>query len=372
MPQEDGRYKIAIVGAVPAGLISALTIMERCPDRRLDVTIHEREPASYTTLCGEGISRESLERFTAFDSKPYTAQSFPGAMWWFPGDLRVYVDQPCFTIERCDWIPAMAKEFEKRGGTVAFGSKVTPDAVPRLARENDLVIGADGPGSQVAKAIGSRITTRLGIQYRVHGSTYKTDRLEFYTDKRFSPEYSWIFPKGDVLNVGILAESDGKDWERLDKFMEWTGCDGKKAVKEAYPIGFGGTVIQKENVVTIGDAAGLTNPVTKGGLAAIIYAAEILADCVASDSLREYAARIRAHPISSEDFNEALNVIVKYTNRDFERLLRFAPRDPHVGDGQPAGKYGRRVLLTCLANPHRIRDIRVLYRAMALSRRYSW
>ena len=31
------------------------------------------------------------------------------------------------------------------------------------------------------------------------------ERLEFYTDKDYSEEYSWVFPRGEIMNVGLLA-----------------------------------------------------------------------------------------------------------------------------------------------------------------------
>jgi flavin-dependent dehydrogenase len=371
-PIED----VTIVGGGGAGLITALTLQEREPS--LDVTVLEREPEAYTTLCAEGISDKTLDLFTAFDSKPYTAETFEGARWWFPGPVEVLVDQPCYTIERSFWFPAMAEALEDRGGSYETGRKVRPEDVSELRREADLLVGADGPGSQVREALGGSGTTRLGVQVRLDAD-WDGDRLEFYTHKDFSPEYAWVFPKGDILNVGILGEEDGKDFQRIARFRDWLDLDGKVVRKEAYPIGFDASFLAKGNTALIGDAAGLTNPLTKGGLAAIIHSAHLLADAAEdaqedgqkdATAAERYAERVRQHPISDPSFEDALEVMLDWDNEDFERLARFAPRQVEAGGGPIKEK-----LLLGLGmgtNPTRIPEIWTLYRAMALSKEYSW
>ncbi|MHB8585504.1 MAG: NAD(P)/FAD-dependent oxidoreductase [Thermoplasmatota archaeon] len=365
--------RVAIVGGGAGGLIAGLSLLRSRKGKDLAITIYEREPDAYTTLCGEGIRLETLERFRAFESKPYVAETFRGASWHFPGGVRIDVDDPCGTIERCDWIPAMAEEFRRQGGQYRTGEKISPERAEQLAKENDLVIGADGPGSQVRKVVGGHHDVMLGIQYRVERAGFATDRLQFHTDKRYSSEYAWVFPKGDILNVGLLA--DGPDsWPRLDAYMAEQGVHGKIVKKEAYPIGFNGTKVQKGNIVLIGDAGGLTNPVTKGGLAAIIYSTEILVDCVERDAISEYEQRIFAHPIMDRSFREGLVYLRKWSNEDFERMTRFAPKVMNAGDASASAKraYWWPLLKTAAANPSKWNGMRVLSKAMGVSRRYSW
>lgn len=364
--------KVEIVGGGAAGCIVALSLLASRRGAEIDVTVREREPEAYTTLCGEGIRIATLERFRAFDSKPYLAETFKGAAWHFPGPVTVNVDDPCGTLERCDWIPAMSAEIVRRGGKYVTGEKVTPDRARELAASCDLLVGADGPGSQVAKLVPAHThVTMLGIQYRVARDGYETDRLQFHTDKRFSSEYSWVFPKGDILNVGLLA--DGPDpFSRLDAYMAEQGVAGKVVKKEAYPIGFSGRNVQQGNVVLVGDAGGLTNPVTKGGLAAIIHASEVLTDCVERGAIHEYGARIDRHPISSRGFDAAVEVMRRWTNADFEALARHAPRTMTVGAGSAKRRYAWPLATALATNPRKIRDVWRLMDAFGVSREYSW
>lgn len=372
MPPErrDAPLDVRIVGAGFAGVVTALTLMDRVACK---VTLYEREAEPYTTLCGEGLSDDTLRAFKAFDSTPYVAESFDEASWSFPGDVEVRIHQRGHTMARERWIPAMAEAAAKRGAEVRTGVKATPEMIHEWSREADLVVGCDGPGSVARKVVGGRHETMLGIQYRVARQGRVPERLEFYTDKAYSPEYSWVFPRGDILNVGLLATGDGKDWQRLDRFMKDKQVTGKVVKREAYPIGFFGDRVQRGNTVLVGDAAGLTNPITKGGMAAVVHAAGILADCAAEGKLHEYERRIMAHPLTHPSFHPALAALRRWSNEDFARLLREGPRLIHVHPGVSTERAHLWPLVRALAkNPGMARDALRVAKAMGVSRRYSW
>jgi flavin-dependent dehydrogenase len=369
---------IRIVGGGLAGLITGLQLQQTKPkDAEYRITAYEMATEPYTTLCGEGISHLNLSRFTAFDSAKHAAQAFQGAHWWLPDGTLLEVKQRCYTIERATWIPAMAERFIKQGGELKLGHKVTPDELKRFAAEADIVIGADGPGSVTRKTLvpDAKVDVKLGIQYRVKGATFNSDWLEFYTDKRYCSEYAWVFPKGDILNVGLLADDPAGDWKRLDAFMRDKGVDGKVAAKEAYPIGFSGSKAQgglRNNVLLVGDAAGMTNPVTKGGICATILGSEVLAECVAKNEVGRYNERVMKHPIMDPSFSRAIKFIVRCDNEDLNKLSRHLPDVVRVGDGEPKGKYFPAVVKAGLFNLDKMAELLNIYRALALSKDYSW
>lgn len=367
--------KVAIVGGGLAGCVVGLELLRGPHAKDHEVTVFERADAPYTTLCAEGLSDATVAAFTAFDSRPYVAQSFKGAMWEFPG-VRVEVHDPGHTMARERWIPAMAEAFRKAGGDYRTGEKVTPARAREIAAANDVLVGCDGPGSVVRDLVGGAHTTGLGIQYRMEARGYRTDFLEFFTDKRWSPEYAWVFPRGEVLNVGILAEQDGRDWERLDAFAASRGIEGKVVKREAYPIGFSGTRFGRGNVALVGDAAGLTNPLTKGGMAAAIHAARLLARALDGGSARDaggrYDATIRAHPLNDPSFADAERIIRAWSNEDFRRFTKWAPATVTVGGGRSSARYWRSALLAAAMNPRDLGKVRTLARAFTLSRKWSW
>lgn len=362
---------IRIVGGGFAGVVTALTLLDRVPGAK--VTVYEREAAAHTTLCGEGLSDDTLRVFRAFDSRPYIAESFDDASWHFPGGHEFRIHQRGHTMARERWIPAMAEEIVRRGGEYRTGVKVSEAGAREMLAECDVLVGADGPGSVVRKIVGGRHETMLGIQYRVAREGRVPERLEFFTDKAYSPEYAWVFPRGDIMNVGLLAAGDAGDWARLDRFMKDKAVSGKILKREAYPIGFFGDKVQEGKAVLVGDAAGLTNPITKGGMSAVVYAADILARCLAEGRLGDYGERIRAHPLADASFAPALAALRRWTNRDFERVLRFAPARIDVRPGHSTERrHALRLAASLAANPREARAMLHVARAMGVSRRYSW
>ena len=96
----------------------------------------------------------------------------------------------------------------------------------RKSLEVDLVIGADGANSRVAKAIDAGdYNYAIAFQERIRlpqdKMTYYEDLAEMYVGKDVSPDfYAWVFPKYDHVAVGtgtmkvnncLLYTSDAAD-----------------------------------------------------------------------------------------------------------------------------------------------------------------
>jgi flavin-dependent dehydrogenase len=362
---------IRIVGGGFAGIVTGLQILTRDACAEHNVTVYEARGSISTTLCGEGLSESTLSRLEVpgFDHRPYIGRRFKGAAWYLSNGKHIRIDDACFTMDRARWIPALAERFEALGGRIASNHRVS-EAEAR-SMPGDLIVGAEGPGSRVRAIVGCDVRLRLGIQYRMAETSYETDRLIFVTDKRYSPEYSWIFPRGDLDNVGLLAEGDGADWDRLDRFMAAWKVGGRKLRKEAYPIAFNGTKQQSGRYVLVGDAGGQTNPVTKGGMASVVFASEILADCIREGRIGEYGERVMRHPIMDASFRRAVAIIEASSNERLERWTRFLP-DSFSAKPRDAGPGWDVALRTMAANPLAVPSFLRLYRALSLSRRYSW
>ncbi len=356
-----------VVGGGLAGTITALNLQAAGVE---DIRVLERQPKIGTTACGEGLSAATLERLgPIFDAQPYIDRTFRGARWAFPG-TRVTIHWRCHTMAREEWIPAMADAVGDRGGTVETGVKITAADLAEL--EADVIIGADGPGSQVRRRMGADVKTRLGLQLRV-ATAHDTPWLEFVTDKRFSQEYAWWFPRSDTHNVGLLAEGDGRDWDRLEAFLEHLGLEGRIVRRESYPIAYGGTrfVSRDGRYALIGDAAGLTNPVTKGGMAAIIHAAPLLARAAAAGRLTDYQRDLSRHPLTHGCFERSLRRLRRWDNDRIASVLRPAPSELIVGgpDRSRMVRVGARVVAR---RPWLAASAKTFYDAGRLSLRYSW
>lgn len=344
---------ITIIGAGPGGLITGLKLLEA----GFEPTILEKRETIESTLCGEGLSGETLDRVPFRDWSDLAPQTFDHATLRLPGGYRLYVKKKCHTMDRVSWFREMAKEFEKRGGTLQLGTKV--DSLNDL--KYDLLIGADGPFSLVAKHVGNTTQHIGGVQYRMKAD-YQFDGMEFFLDKTYSPEYSWIFAKGSTFNVGLLGRQAD-----LERFIKDKGLgDGEILKKEAYNIPFFGTKIQRDNVILTGDAAGITNPLTKGGMAAIVYVAEILVDCLKEGTLQEYQSRVFNHPVMSPKYRQALEYFREITN---DRLVALGKMLDRRVLNQLNRTTKLKILLSSVTHPHKMRT---LMKASSFSNRYSW
>lgn len=345
--------KITIIGAGPGGLITGLKLLEA----GYEPTIIEKQQVIHSTLCGEGLSADTLARVPFQDWSAYAPQTFDHATFIFPNGTRCKTTKKCHTMDRTSWFREMAKEFEKRGGTIEYGRKV--NSVRDLTY--DLLIGADGPFSVAAKHVGNRTVNVAGVQTRLRGA-YEHDGMEFFIDKRFSQEYSWVFAKGDVLNVGLLGSL-----KQLDAFVQHVGLQDAEVVDRlGYNIPFFGTKIQEGNVLLTGDAAGITNPLTKGGMAAIVYVSDILVQCLKEDKINEYQQRVFSHPVMAPEYKDALRYFMELDNPTLEKLGRLL-------DGKDLSKLDRmtkmKFILAAIIKP---RKMKTLMKASSYANRYSW
>jgi flavin-dependent dehydrogenase len=102
----------------------------------------------------------------------------------------------------------------------------------------------------------------------------------------------------------------------LNNFVKKYNIQGKIIKKEAYPIPFNGVKIHENNIALIGDAAGMANPFSKGGLAVNIYASKILVDCIENDNLFEYEKRIKNHIAFSKLYSKVCSTISEMSQEE--------------------------------------------------------
>ena len=344
---------IKILGAGPGGLITGLKLLEA----GYEPTVMEKNEEIVSTLCGEGLSADTLSRVPFRDWSEYAPQTFDHATFIFPGGYKAYTKRKCYTMDRTPWMRAMAKEFEKRGGRLEMGRKISS------TREIgcDLLIGADGPFSVAAKEIGNRRSFMAGVQYRIRHD-YKFDGMEFFLDKGYSREYSWIFAKGRVFNVGLLG-----GFASLDRFVKEQGIGGGEIVdRQAFNIPFFGTKVQEGNIILTGDAAGITNPLTKGGMAAIVHTADIIVDCLERGRVSEYQKRVFSHPVMAKEYREGLRYFMELTN---EKLKSVGKMLNGMDLARLDKKTKLKIILAAIVKP---RKMRTLMKALHYANIYSW
>ncbi|KAL6125539.1 hypothetical protein ACLB2K_073595 [Fragaria x ananassa] len=152
----------------------------------------------------------------------------------------------------------------------------------RHALAVDVVVGADGANSRVAKSIkAGSYACAIAFQERIKLTddkmAYYQDLAEMYVGNDVSPDfYAWVFPKCDHVAVGtgtVCSKQDIKVFQRAIRARASAKISGGKVIKvEAHPIPEHPRPTRvRGRVALIGDAAGY---VTKCSGEGIYFAAK--------------------------------------------------------------------------------------------------
>jgi flavin-dependent dehydrogenase len=192
---------------------------------------------------------------------------------------------PGFTIRRDVFDQSLAEEARKAGATILVSTRVAArdgedvllgGEVPSTSRVRaKIIIGADGSRSTVARWIASQNRNLIpAVQVKV-----RLDRpmefTEVFFEDRIYGGYGWLFPKGDVANVGVGMKNRGDGSREIGRvladFLSSLAGEGKISGKP-YGIVAGWIpaeaprAISGENILLAGDAAGHTHPITGAGI----------------------------------------------------------------------------------------------------------
>jgi flavin-dependent dehydrogenase len=196
-----------------------------------------------------------------------------------PGYYFLTTDTP----EVMRWLAA---EAEAAGARVELGKTFTV-AKPRQSGFDlgehgtaRFLIGADGPRSRVARALGLGRSLRFlaGVEYEYEGAMLaEPDRLHCFLDRRIAPGYiGWVLQGVGSVQAGLARRHAGATWkprDAMDAFLAKIAPaidlrDREPSGVRAGLIPCGGLVrpVAAPRVLLVGDAAGMVSPLTAGGI----------------------------------------------------------------------------------------------------------
>lgn len=182
-----------------------------------------------------------------------------------------------------------------------------------------VVIGADGVTSVIARAL--RQDNHEDKHRAIALRTYITDievlphEVEFYLYKSILPGYAWIFPLGEgKANLGLgmrldkYRQANASLESMVDVFLDMPEIKkrlnngGKLNNTAKWQLNFGSQVFQRayDGAILIGDAAGLINPLTGGGIHNGLQSAIIAAEVIHHALLAGDTSLSNLHPYDVE------------------------------------------------------------------------
>ena len=341
---KEESYDVVVVGAGPAGSVTARTAAER----GLDVLLIERNlEIGVPVKCGEGVSRE-IEQFVEIDSRWICAEP-EGFVTYGPGGTRVALltegsEAVGYVLERRLFDKFLAQQAAHAGAEVrvktrAYGA-IKEDGYVKGVYANsagedvrisaNVVVGADGVESRVGRWGGIDTTLPLADVATCAQFLMCNVEVNNYFENIFDPEiapkgYAWIFPKGgDCANVGLGLGGDvsgdhhrARDYLRAfvnDKFPE-----GKVLTEMYGAVPLSGPVYETvaNGLILVGDAARHVNPITGGGILQAMQGGTIAGDVIAKAVREKNVSKRRLMEYEKRwkrDFGKVLEVGMKIKN----------------------------------------------------------
>lgn len=326
------QYDIVVVGAGPAGSITAKTAAEHGLDVLL---IEKRQEIGDPVRCAEGVSKKSLQRHI----KPnigWISAEVKGTRIYAPDRTKIELsdglsgDEVGYVLERKIFDRALAYLAAQAGSEVLVKTRATGLIIKdnfvqgikgmsfgeSFEVKSKIVIGADGIESKVGRWAGIDTTLSLKeidtcAQFLMTNIDVDTDYCEFYLGNNIAPcGYVWIFPKGKNsanVGVGILGSKTNNQITALNKLKEFVNknfasCKIIEIVVGGVPVCGQIDRTIANGLMLVGDAARQSDPFTGGGIINAMDAGEI-------------AGKVAAKAIANND------VSIK-TLKEYENLWR--------------------------------------------------
>jgi geranylgeranyl reductase family protein len=305
------EWDVAVVGGGPAGLAAAHAAASR---GARTLVLERAEHPRYKT-CGGGLigaslralpegldvpARDRINRatFTLNGRRPITRTA--------RGVLLDMVQRDEFDAALCR--AAQAAGATVRGRTTVRAIEQTDDAVRiRVAGGDDVqaraVIGADGSAGITGRSVGVRYhQVDLGLEVDVPTPPDQTSgwRGRLLIDCGPLPgSYGWVFPKGDLLTVGVIASRGQGEQTRsyLSRFLTRLGLADIEPVHDSGHLTrcrADDSPLRRGRVLIAGDAAGLLEPWTREGISFALRSGALAGAAAASGDLETYESTVEA------------------------------------------------------------------------------
>jgi geranylgeranyl reductase family protein len=354
---------VAIIGAGPSGS----WLGERLAKAGFDTTIYEEhDQPGKPEHCTGLVTRVLFDRFPV--DRSLVMNELRRVRVVSPAGQELDIPLREYVLSRCGLDEYLARRAEAAGAKLLTGHRFShvKDGVVTLRHKGaevhakpDILVGADGPLSSVAKAAGifGQREFYFGLQVWLKGA-FDTETFTTYFGDLAPGFFAWVVPQSaDTARVGIATTSNTRQY--FESFLKRIGTE--VVSRQAGPIPFyhgsirAAGAIGSLPVYTVGDAAGLAKATTGGGIITGMLSADILADCISKG--RDYERAL--HPLRRElwlheRIRRAMN---KFSEKDYEHLVRHManPRVKRILEKHPREYPSKFIWKLLLAEPRLLR-----------------
>ena len=352
------RFDAIVVGAGPAGSTAALRLV-RAGAR---VLLLDRERFPRDKPCGGGLTGRAVKQLPV-SVDPVVEEVVDRFELGFRYRARVERggERPLVLMtQRRRLDEFLAGEAARAGADFRDGLRATAidlDGTVRFdgtAAKADVVIGADGVNGLTARAFGFAdrrhgVALEGNVPY-VHAREDRWRGRAVVDLGTVAGGYSWVFPKGDHVNVGVGGwRSEGP---RLREHLR-QACAGYGLPHERLesvrgfrlPMRRAGEPVVRGRALLVGDAAGLVDPLSGDGIYEALFSARLAVEAALAGDLQRYGEWLERElaPMMSASWSAKLA---------FDRYPRLAFT---IARTPPAWRLAERLLRDELPDPRAVR-----------------
>lgn len=322
---------ISIIGAGPAGNYAAYLLAKR-GER---VSIFEEHLTIGSPVQCTGIVTSAIENIIPLKNR-FIMNKINGFRIFSPGNKSIIINlkKPNIILDRKEFDKYLAEIAENEGAKFYLGHRfvnyITKKNFYRIKFnerlfDSNVIIGADGPLSRVAKVSGLYGNRKFvtGLQARM-ALKHDLNIVDIYLDKNF---FGWVVPESEyVVRAGIVTK------EKPDLYFKYfLNKKIKKGKIRDYqsgliPIYNHKLKTQKKNVYLLGDAATQVKATTYGGIIQGLISAQELSNSIIKNMNyhKAWKRRIGRELKYSLLIRDKLN---KFSNTDYDKLIQLVNQD---------------------------------------------
>jgi geranylgeranyl reductase family protein len=335
-------HDVIVVGAGPAGA----TLAHELAKKGIGVLVLEKEKLPRYKCCAGGVTSKAA-KLLDFDISEVVEDVINEVSFTFNlGDpyLGQYSQPLIYTVMRDEFDYFLVTRVQQSGAVLMDGQRVTSIQTGtgwvEVSTAGDifrsrLVVGADGAYSVVARELGMvrnmEYITGIESEIVVPEEELTKWKSRVQIDLGCIPGgYAWVFPKRNHLSIGAgcLASKSRHLEHHHQKFLNSLSIGSYTIVRSSshlIPTCIKGRLVWQDKALLLGDAAGLTDPLTGEGIHNAIRSAMLAAPVIENSLLRGKAGL--------QDYQQIVEKKIVSELRIARKLSRFFVRFPRLAFG---------------------------------------